>query len=407
MRHQARHWMFGPSELAEHRTNSNIQASETLQRYAQEANIQLPLMLSVEDEQAIIRFYLLRIGRLVRAFGLPNLVETTAMTLMKRFYIRNSCMQFHPKLIMLTSIYLSAKAENYPVPLKHFCAQVNESTAKQGAEAPSKATTPSAARGDVAENIIRDLEFGMVQSLDFELGLHSPHRALYGFILDIQSVQPTLSREDVMGFAGAVQAYLQVARLTDVEFVYAPAHIALAACWMCNAPSRKEGAPPISGKDLVQLWLGAKAERGATLHESELKDRVAWREKKRAIDEEIAKHEKNGANSNSTIPTEESTEEPTDALNSDGFEIPISELETTFDAIATRIRDVLDPNVETKAPPRPFVDVERVKQIDLALRQCLQLFEKGQVTSSRKRASDDHPSSTKRQRTDSDSDNDP
>lgn len=59
-----------------------------------------PTYLSVGEELAIIRFYLLRIGRLVRAFQLPSLIESTAMTLMKRFYLRNSCMQFHPKLIM-------------------------------------------------------------------------------------------------------------------------------------------------------------------------------------------------------------------------------------------------------------------------------------------------------------------
>ena len=117
---------------------------------------------------AIMRFYLMRIGKLVKAVGLPSLIEATAMSYMKRFYLRNSCMQFHPKLIMLTSIYLASKAENYPIPLAHFCAQVNKNagTSAQAQQA------PSAVRGDVTESILSQIEFGMVQSLGFELGVH-------------------------------------------------------------------------------------------------------------------------------------------------------------------------------------------------------------------------------------------
>lgn len=104
---QARHWSFSTNELAALRKRANQQAAETLAQYARDANVCRPLtqseppsLLNVDEELAIIRFYLLRIGRLVRAFRLPSLIESTAMTFMKRFYLRNSCMQFHPKLIM-------------------------------------------------------------------------------------------------------------------------------------------------------------------------------------------------------------------------------------------------------------------------------------------------------------------
>ena len=82
------------------RVRANALASDTLKQYAKESSAPIPNVLSMDDELAIIRFYLLRVGRLVKAFGLPSLVESTAMTFMKRFYLRNSCMQFHPKLIM-------------------------------------------------------------------------------------------------------------------------------------------------------------------------------------------------------------------------------------------------------------------------------------------------------------------
>lgn len=112
---QARHWMFSAEELAQLRSQANQQAAETLKQYASDDKVcrkliqeLVPTILSVEEELAIIRFYLLRIGRLVRAFHLPSLVESTAMTLMKRFYLRNSCMQFHPKLIMYVFVLIQA-----------------------------------------------------------------------------------------------------------------------------------------------------------------------------------------------------------------------------------------------------------------------------------------------------------
>ena len=97
---QARHWSLSATQLHDMRVRANALASDTLKQYAKESSAPIPNVLSMDDELAIIRFYLLRVGRLVKAFGLPSLVESTAMTFMKRFYLRNSCMQFHPKLIM-------------------------------------------------------------------------------------------------------------------------------------------------------------------------------------------------------------------------------------------------------------------------------------------------------------------
>ena len=99
---QARHWMFRPSTLTSMRSDTHTRACNAISSYSSSAGDALrPTILSMEDEVAIVQFYLLRIGKIVKALGLPSLVEATAMTMMKRFYLRNSCMQFHPKLIML------------------------------------------------------------------------------------------------------------------------------------------------------------------------------------------------------------------------------------------------------------------------------------------------------------------
>ena len=410
---QAQHWTFSADQLAQMRTKANRQAADALAQYASDAKVgtcltqeSVPALLSVADELAIIRFYLLRIGRLVRAFHLPSLIESTAMTLMKRFYLRNSCMQFHPKLIMyvaclprLTSIYLASKAENYPLPLAKFCAQVNEASAGKQAPAPTK---PSPARGDVTENIIRDLEFGMVQSLDFELAVHGAQRALYGLILDFQTLQNPLSREDLTAFAAAVQGYVQGARLTDAEFIYAPPHIALAACWMCEA---KGTSGTISGKDIVQKWLAAKRERASTARAAQLETRMSWRAKKHAVE----KAQQDASSKQAPSPVASESPAPVDysaeSITESGGLLPTAELEQILDAIAAQIRG-LAPNTPAGAPLKPQVDMEQVKKIDLALRACLTLFESGNQSSSRKRSAQDDNGSAKRQRTDAPVDSD-
>ena len=265
----------------------------------------------------------------------------------------------------------------------------------------------------MTENIIKDLEFGMVQSLDFELGVHGAHRALYGLILDFQTLESPLQRDDLMAYAGAVQSFVQVARLTDAEFIYAPPHIALASCWTCDAP-RAAGGTTV-GKDVVRAWLGAKAKAGAAHRQAQRALRETWRAKQKAVrdaakkaaeqDEPAKKAEVPApAPETSVAPAELSAEE----IEKDGLGIPQDELEDILEEIAKLIRSVA-PDAPPGTPLRPSVDMEQVKKIDLALRSCLTLFESGQSSSAKKRSAQDDEGSTKRQRTDTngpDSDDD-
>lgn len=378
---QARHWTFPRSALTLLRSDTHKEVCDSIIRYISETpDISKPELLSVEDEVAIMRFYLMRIGKLVKAIGLPSLIEATAMTFMKRFYLRNSCMQFHPKLIMLTSIYLASKAENYPLPLAQFCAQVNKNA---GANAQAQ-QAPSAVRGDVTESILSELEFGMVQSLRFELGVHGAHRALYGFILDIQTVMPHLTRDDLLTFAASVQPYLHFSRLTDAEFLYTPSHIALASCWMCHVPSPPNKSP-IHGKDIVMTWLKAKEERGVHVLEQRHKERNVWREKKRVLDPE--------GTTEITPMKEEFSAAHAPLKLVHGLGLPIDDIVPILDSIADMIHSVMIPG---SVPPKLSMDMERVKQIDLNLRGCLGIFEAIQCGPSRKRSAENANDEAKR-----------
>lgn len=57
--------------------------------------------LSVEDELLLLRFYIGQVSAVCRkGFGLPEMVEYTAISYLKRFYLKNSVMEWHPKTIM-------------------------------------------------------------------------------------------------------------------------------------------------------------------------------------------------------------------------------------------------------------------------------------------------------------------
>lgn len=57
--------------------------------------------LTVQDELDLVTFYLTKITLLAeKGYGFPDSVASTAMTYLKRFYLRNTCMDYHPKNVM-------------------------------------------------------------------------------------------------------------------------------------------------------------------------------------------------------------------------------------------------------------------------------------------------------------------
>lgn len=135
--------------------------------------------LSIQDEIALVNFYLTRQALFSRAFRLSETVEATAATYLKRFYTRNTCMDYHPKLVMsvdaahsgsdldrqhrLTCLFLATKTENSMINITDFAQKVK---------------TP-------AKDIL-DLEFLVSQSLNFQYKVHHAHVAARGLFYDMQ-----------------------------------------------------------------------------------------------------------------------------------------------------------------------------------------------------------------------------
>ena len=55
---------------------------------------------------------------------MPNYVKGTAFHYFRRFYLNNSVMDFHPKEILVTAVYLACKVEEFNVSMQQFVANI-------------------------------------------------------------------------------------------------------------------------------------------------------------------------------------------------------------------------------------------------------------------------------------------
>ncbi|KAH9835672.1 cyclin-like protein, partial [Rhodofomes roseus] len=213
---QYRHWRFSPEDLAHTRASLNT-AAVSLIRDAFEAdearssaNVSF---LNADEESLLVKLYLTKIPQLCSLFQFPEEVEATAMTYLKRFYLKNTVMDWHPKNVMLTALFLATKTTNHPIPVATYTSRIPK-------------TQPS----DVL-----DLEFLVAQSLGFDFAVWHAHRALWGSALDVQ-VLPDITSAEVRRVHQIALNYVHASRLTDAEFIYTPAQIALASLSMVSAP---------------------------------------------------------------------------------------------------------------------------------------------------------------------------
>ncbi|KAK6457811.1 cyclin-like protein [Scheffersomyces xylosifermentans] len=174
-------------------------------------------LITFEEESKYLNYYTPNIIQIAKFFKMPTQVKLTAVSFFKKFYLENSVMQYHPKNIMYTCVFLAAKSENYFVSIESFV---------------------KALKGTDAKDIL-DLEFIILSSLKFTLLVHHPFRPLYGFFLDFQAVllHPSPLMYDVsvntLGtlYDKAKNWLNENAVLSDVAFLFTPPQIALAAMY--------------------------------------------------------------------------------------------------------------------------------------------------------------------------------
>ncbi|XP_029998949.1 cyclin-H [Sphaeramia orbicularis] len=179
------------------------------------------MFLSRHEEDTLFRHYEKRLVDFCNAFkpAMPRSVVGTATMYFRRFYLNNSLMEYHPRIIMLTCAYLSCKVDEFNVSSSQFVGNlVQESPAGQER---------------VLEQIL-EYELLLIQQLNFHLVVHNPYRPMEGLLIDLKTRLPTLENPEIL--RKSADDFLTQAAMTDVGLLFSPSQIALTA--IMNSASR-------------------------------------------------------------------------------------------------------------------------------------------------------------------------
>ncbi|NWU92046.1 CCNH protein, partial [Upupa epops] len=210
---QRRHWMFrSEEELMRNRSEANrkFRAKAVASGKVQSND---PMLLEPHEELAICKYYEKRLVDFCAVFkpAMPRSVVGTACMYFKRFYLNNSVMEYHPRIIMLTCVFLACKVDEFNVSSTQFVGNIRESPAGQ----------------EKALEQILEYELLLIQQLNFHLTIHNAYRPFEGFLIDLKTRYPMLENPEVL--RKSADDFLNRVALTDAYLLFSPSQVALTA----------------------------------------------------------------------------------------------------------------------------------------------------------------------------------
>ncbi|RLN96486.1 hypothetical protein BBJ28_00000610 [Nothophytophthora sp. Chile5] len=197
--------------------NDEIDMDLSREEEAEEkANLQLSPLLEFlsADQEALLRdFYEQKIVESCSAQFLrtSDKVKCCAVLLFKRFYLSNSVMEFHPKFMVPTAIYVAGKVEEQYMSVDTVADQLH-----------------------VDHKFIIGHEMVLLEGVRFQLIMYHPFRALLGFLDDFrvfakQALAKELPANVLQKLHANSSALLNDLLLTDLPLLHYPSYLALAA----------------------------------------------------------------------------------------------------------------------------------------------------------------------------------
>ncbi|XP_014792345.1 PREDICTED: cyclin-H [Calidris pugnax] len=210
---QRRHWTFRSEEdLARCRAEANrkFRSKAVTNGKVQQHD---SIFLEPHEELAICKYYEKRLLDFCAVFkpAMPRSVVGTACMYFKRFYLNNSVMEYHPRIIMLTCVFLACKVDEFNVSSVQFVSNLRESPVGQ----------------EKALEQILEYELLLIQQLNFHLIVHNPYRPFEGFLIDLKTRYPMLENPEVL--RKTADDFLNRVALTDAYLLFTPSQIALTA----------------------------------------------------------------------------------------------------------------------------------------------------------------------------------
>ncbi|KAI9206620.1 cyclin-like protein [Polychytrium aggregatum] len=243
---QYKHWLFpSPAVVLQLREASMAHAVKAV-KAARQANYGILVaadpstpsqldsveFLSASEQADLTLYYEYMIRTLCTRLKLDAVVEATAITFFKRFYLLNTVMDYDPKNALITILFLAAKVENSARPLDKFLAAIPNAPAAE---------------------TITALEFIVCRGLRFHFACQHPYWPLHGYFLDMQSYHSAKmlstpafdsdgnpisiqdrKRELIVSLWETFQKareWVRESLLTDLMFWCTPSQIAI-ACWL-------------------------------------------------------------------------------------------------------------------------------------------------------------------------------
>ncbi|PRP82182.1 hypothetical protein PROFUN_10453 [Planoprotostelium fungivorum] len=226
---QQKHWTFNSqAELKLTR--------EKLNREAREAHPQKAI--SLEEEEKVLRWYIFKIQNDCGELRLPDKVQATAISFLKRVHLSFNVCLLPPAETYITLIYIACKVEETRFRPEDL---VRELKLK------------------VRPDTILTHEVQLLDLLHFNLNVFHPYRPLNGFVADLNNSW------EKMGGKGEIlhQAWLDSKKkitdsvYTDIQFLYSPPLIALATL-RCSFDKKnvelfESVVPRLSGEDAEKM----------------------------------------------------------------------------------------------------------------------------------------------------------
>ncbi|XP_078420884.1 cyclin-H [Cetorhinus maximus] len=208
---QKRCWIFqNEDELENLRTEANKKFQSKVLACGKLSPVAL---LEPHEEEVLHKYYEKRLLEFCSAFKpiMPKSVMGTASMYFKRFFLNNSLMEYHPRTIMLTSVYLACKVDEFNVSSSQFVANLWESPAGQ----------------EKALEQILEYELLLIQQLNFHLIVHNPFRPFEGFLIDLKARYTAVENPEVL--RKTADEFLSRATMTDAGLLFTPSQIAITA----------------------------------------------------------------------------------------------------------------------------------------------------------------------------------
>lgn len=208
---QKRHWMFpGVAEIDLLRFEANERFVHVFGKNM-DVDSRSCTFLTAAEEKLMMKHFEFILREFCKKFNptMPKYVQGTALTYFKRFYIHNSIMDYHPRDLMLTCVYLACKVEEFNVSISQFVGNLKGDREKFA-------------------NIILGFELLLMDKLHYHLTVHNPFRPLEGLIIDLKTRYFKDKPENVERLRRNAEDFVEKSLSTDACLIFAPSQIALA-----------------------------------------------------------------------------------------------------------------------------------------------------------------------------------